>query len=88
MAAGRNRGVAVCALEIKTVSARERTRRARGGAATHIYIERDRRLYTPHRATKKFGLIGRDQPSNEAVQELEIHVGSIKREKRPLDPNT
>ena len=40
----------------QTVSARERTRRARDGAATH----REHTICTPRRARKEIGLIGRD----------------------------
>ena len=47
--ANQNRSLPVDALEVKTVSARERTRRACGGPATHL----EGRLYTLHRASKK-----------------------------------
>ena len=79
MLTSQKRGATVNALEVKTVGTRGRTRRARGGAATHL----ERSLYTPHRSSKQIGLIGSDQPFNEAARELEIFFGSTKLENPP-----
>ena len=55
---------------------RDCAKKASGGVATH----RERGLYTPRRAGRKAGLMGREQPYNDAVHVLEMLVVEIKRE--------